>query len=42
MEANTKNFRDVETVQLSDCITCIDSCLDYVAVGCIDDFIYIW
>jgi len=42
MEANSKNFRDVETVQLNDCITCIDSCVDFVAVGCLDDTIYVW
>ncbi len=41
MEAS-KNLRDIQTVQLCDSITAIDSCLDYIAAGCLDDTVYIW
>lgn len=41
MEAS-KNLRDIETIQLCDSITAIDSCLDYIAAGCLDDTVYIW
>lgn len=42
MEANSRNFREVEAVQLSDCISSIDASLDLVAVGCVDDNLYVW
>lgn len=42
MEANSKNLRDIESVQLSDSITSIDRCFDYVAVGCLDDTVSVW
>ena len=42
MEANSRNLRDIESVQLNDSITSIDCCVDYIAAGCIDDTVYIW
>ena len=42
MESNSRNLRELETVQLNDTITTILGSLDTVSVGCLDDFIYIW
>ena len=42
MESNSKNLRDIESVQLSDTITAIDSSGEHVAVGCLDNSISIW
>jgi len=39
MESNSKNLRDIESVQLSDTITAIDSSGEHVAVGCLDNSI---
>lgn len=42
MEANSKSLREVTSVQLSDCVTSIAACLDFLAVGCLDDALYVW
>jgi hypothetical protein len=42
MEVNSKNFREIQSIQLKDCITTIASCKDSFAVGCIDDNFYLW
>lgn len=42
MEANSKNLRDLESIQLSDSITSLDCCVDFIAAGCLDDTVYIW
>jgi hypothetical protein len=42
MESNSKNLRDIESVQLSDTITSIDATAEHVAVGCLDNSVSVW
>ena len=42
MDPSTKNFRELETIQLPDTIVTMSASEECLAVGCLDDSLRIW
>lgn len=38
----SRNFREIDSVQLNDTISAIDISMEFLAVGCLDENLYMW